>query len=130
MLYDDLFEMFDAILDYVSKHPGCEVICADDPFARRIGFATRVPEETWLTRFRHRPWIKFGLLGRLVPHLKPKRELRDTWEISLVKVKDSLAKEGVTEEVRTIVRETFKTPMGRVSMAQALERGKSPVATS
>jgi hypothetical protein len=127
MLYDDLFEMFDAILAYVKEHPGCEVLCADDPLARRIGFTTKVPEETWLTRLRHRRWIKWGLFGRLIPMLKPKRELRGIWEISLPKVRESLAKESVTDDIRAILRKTFTTPTGRVTMAQALAKGRSPV---
>ena len=127
MLHDDLFEMFDSILAYVKEHPGCEILNADDPMARRIGFTATGLMENWFTRLRHHPWIKWGLLGRLVSFLKPKKEHFDIWEISLVNVKDSLAKEGVSEEARAIVRKAFMTPLGRVAMAQSLARGRSPV---
>jgi hypothetical protein len=128
MLCDDLFEMFDAVRAYVKEHPGCEVLCSDNPWARRIGFTARGLEESWLTRLRNNPWVKWGLPERLISFLKPKREHFDIWEISLVDVMNSLSKESVTEEVRTIVREAFKTPRGRVAMAQALEKGLSPIA--
>ena len=125
MLYDDFFVMLDDILNYVKKHPGCEVLSADDPLARRIGFTTRVPEETWLTMLRHRPWVKWGLLGRLLPFLKPKRELLGVWEIPLIKIRNATT--DVSEERRLRLKEYLMTPMGRNKMSSALTRGVNPL---
>lgn len=130
MDYEDLFEMFDAILAYVKEHPGCEILSADDPMARRIGFTTRALKETIQSKFWHRPWVKWGFLGRWFPSLKPKREEVEVWEIGLVKIRASINKEGVTDETRAILRKTFVNPLGRSIMAQALTRGQSPVASA
>ena len=120
MLYDDLFEMFDAILAYVSKHPGCEILSADDPLARRIGFATKMPERPWYFKLR-------DFLGRwsLLRFLNVNYSC-EVWEIGLTKIKDSMDKESVTDETRATLKKVFTTPMGRNTMAQALSKGKNP----
>jgi hypothetical protein len=120
MLYNDLFEMFDAILAYVSEHPGCEILSADDPFARRVGFSTRMPERPWYFRVR-------DFLGRWRPlnFLCVKYQC-EVWEIGLSRVKDSMNKKSVTEETRVILRKVFTTRLGRDTMAEALTRGRNP----
>jgi hypothetical protein len=126
MEYEDLFEMFGAILDYVSSHPGCKIISADDPMSRRIGFTTSYLKNTWQYRLWDKPWVKWGLLGRLLPFLRPKRGKVEVWQISLVNVHNSMRKRGVTEETRSALREYFTTPMGRVALGQALSKGHNP----
>lgn len=126
MLYDDLFEMFDVILAYVKDHPGCKIVSADDPMARRIGFTTSYLKDTWQSRLWNKSWVKWGFLGRLLPFLRPKRARVEVWEINLVKIRSSMNKEGVTDETRAALKNIFTTPMGRVTMGQALSKGLNP----
>ena len=126
MLYDDFFVMIDSILDYVKKHPGCEVLNADDPMARRIGFTTRALEETWLSKLWHQPWVKWGFLGRWLPSLKPKRTQSEVWEISLVKLRGSTTNDNVPVEKRLLVKDCLMSLTGRHNLASDLTRGRNP----
>ena len=117
--------MVDSIIAYVKDHPGCEILNRDDPMARRIGFTTTALEGTLTSKFWHRPWVKWGFLGRWFPSLKPKRMEVECWEISLVKLRDS-TKEWLSGDKRTTFKEAVSTPSGRAKLAQSLTNSINP----
>jgi len=46
IIYTDVFEMADAILTHV-KESGGQIKLADDPYLRRLGFATESGDKRW-----------------------------------------------------------------------------------
>jgi hypothetical protein len=92
--------MFDSIRSYVRLTPGCEILIDDDPVARKVGFCTgaNVP------------------LGNQV-----------SWCIGLINLKESVHKDGVTEETRKLLSESLSTIEGKTNLARTLMRDQSPV---
>jgi hypothetical protein len=112
MVYENFFEMVDAILDYVKSHPGCIILSEDNPLARRVGFRTQ-PSTAWHVRARN-------FLGQWISFLTVKPS--GVWEIGLTKLKSSVAsRESV------MFQEYLSTSSGRAKLASSLTAGINPL---
>jgi hypothetical protein len=99
MIYPNVYEMADAILDYVKNNPGCTIICDD-----------RVKQLT------------LGFRDRSLPFFDTAR-----WDVQMKRV-TAMIKEpsGIPQEVLTWLNESFSNYQGRKEAAQAFTEGRLP----
>lgn len=117
MLYENLSEMLEDILTYVSTHPGCVVLSSDDALSRRIGFCVQA-SDSWHVRARN-------FLGRWVSYLTVKPIV--VWEIGLTKLRSSIPIADGVGMTMVQIMEYLSSSSGRIKLASSLTAGVNPL---
>lgn len=117
MTYENLSEMLEDILTYVSTHPGCVVLSEDDPLSRKIGFCVR-PDNVWHVQMRTflSRWVRFLTVKPIV-----------VWEIGLTKLRSSTPIAEGVGLTREQLLEYVASSLGRIKLASSLTAGVNPL---
>jgi hypothetical protein len=108
MEYDNLYTMFEDILKYVQTHPGCRITCTDDPRKRLLGFIDAESCEPLLDEIHGFPVGAYWctniqvIMGASVTPLE------------------------ATSDIKTWMKDVFRTQTSRLNAAKALTSGRLP----